>query len=109
MVMQEVRRAVHDDILSAGLVLVGGTANLTGIAALAEQVTGLPARVGAPRNLQGLIDVLDDPAYAASVGVLQWAVREFASSGWQTQQRPFLVPGDLWQRLSRWARVLLPE
>ena len=109
MVMQEVRRAVHDDILSAGLVLVGGTANLTGIAQLAEQVTGLPARVGAPRNLQGLIDVLHDPAYAASVGVLQWAVREFASGVWQTQQRPFLATGDLWQRLSRWARVLLPE
>ena len=109
MVMQEVRRAVHDDILSAGLVLVGGTANLTGIAALAEQVTGLPARVGSPRNVQGLVDVLCDPAYVTSVGVLQWAIHEFASDAWQTQQRPFLVPGDLWRRLSRWARVLLPE
>jgi cell division protein FtsA len=109
MVMREVRRAVHDDILSAGLVLTGGSANLTGIAALAEQVTGLPARVGAPRNLQGLVDTLCDPAYAASVGVLQWAVREFESGMWHAQQRSFLVPGDLWQRLSRWARVLLPE
>ncbi len=109
MVMREVRRAVHDDTLSAGLVLTGGSANLTGIAALAEQVTGLPARVGAPRNLQGLVDTLCDPAYAASVGVLQWAVREFESGMWHAQQRSFLVPGDLWQRLSRWARVLLPE
>jgi len=109
MVMREVRRAVHDDILSAGLVLTGGTANLTGIAALAEQVTGLPARVGAPRNLQGLVDTLCDPAYAASVGVLQWAVREFATGVWHTRQRSFMPPGDLWQRLTRWARVLLPE
>lgn len=109
MVMREVRRAVHDDILSAGLVLAGGTANLAGIAMLAEQVTGLPARVGAPRNLQGLVDTLCDPAYAASVGVLQWAVREFEAGAWHAQQRPFLVPGDLWQRLSRWVRVLLPE
>lgn len=109
MVLREVRRAVHDDILSAGLVLTGGTADLAGIAQLAEQVTGLPARVGAPRNIQGLIDTLADPAYAASVGLLQWAVREFAAGTWHTQQRPFLVPGDLWQRISRWARVLLPE
>ncbi len=109
MVLREVRRAVHDDVLSAGLVLTGGTANLTGIAQLAEQVTGLPARVGAPRNVQGLIDTLSDPAYAASVGVLQWAVREYAAGAWHAPQRSFAMPGDLWQRISRWARVLLPE
>ncbi len=107
--MQEVRRAVHDDILSAGLVVAGGTANVPGIATLAEQVTGLPARVGAPRNLQGLVDVLCDPAYATSVGVLQWAVREFEVGTWHAQQRLAPAGGDLWQRLTRWARVLLPE
>jgi cell division protein FtsA len=109
MVMREVRRAVHDDILSAGLVLTGGTANLTDMAILADQVTGLPARIGAPRNLQGLIDTLCDPAYASSVGVLQWAVRQYEAGMWHSQQRSFGVPGDLWQRLTRWARVLLPE
>ncbi len=109
MVMREVRRAVQDDILSAGLVLTGGTANLTGIATLAEQVTGLPARVGAPRNLQGLIDTLCDPAYAASVGVLEWAVQEFEAGMWHVPQRPFLVPGALWQRVTNWVRVLMPE
>ena len=109
MIMREVRRAVQDDILSAGLVLTGGTANLIGIASLAEQVTGLPTRVSAPSNLQGLVDVLCDPAYAASVGVLQWAVREFEAGALHTRPRPFLVPGDLWQRVSRWVRVLMPE
>lgn len=110
MVMREVRRAVHDDILSAGLVLSGGTANLAGVAQLAEQVTGLPARVGVPRNLQGLIDTLCDPAYAASVGVLQVAVREFELGTLHSNQRPFFGGGgDLWQRISRWIRVLLPE
>ncbi len=109
MIIREVRRAVHDDILSAGIVLTGGTANLTGIADLAEQVTGLPARVGAPRNLQGLIDTLCDPAYAASVGVLQWAVHEFESGMWYAHQRSMPFKGDFWQRLTRWARVLLPE
>ena len=109
MALREVRRAVHDDILSAGLVLTGGTANLAGIAALAEQVTGLPARVGAPRNIQGLVDTLCDPAYASSVGVLQWAVREFEVGAWRQQRRAPMFRGDLWQRLTRWARVLLPE
>ena len=109
MVIREVRRAVHDDILSAGMVLTGGTANLAGIALAAEQVTGLPVRVGAPHGLQGLIDTLSDPAYASSVGVLQWAVRELESGAWQTQRPSFALPGDLWQRLTRFVRVLLPE
>ena len=35
-----------------------------------------------PRNLQGLTDVLIDPAYATSVGLLQWAVNEAEASAW---------------------------
>jgi cell division protein FtsA len=109
MMMREVRRSVHDDILSAGLVLTGGTANLAGIASLAEQVTGLPARVGIPHNLQGLTDTLCDPAYASSVGVLQWGVGEFEAGMWHSRQRSsFSLGGDFWERLTRWARVLLP-
>jgi cell division protein FtsA len=76
MVTAEVKRAVHDDVISAGIVLTGGGAKLAGIDLLAEQVTGWPARVGMPRNLHGLTDLLIDPAYATSVGLLQWAVNE---------------------------------
>jgi cell division protein FtsA len=109
MVMREVRRAVQDDILSAGLVIAGGTANLSGIAQLAEQVTGLPARTGVARNIQGLVDTLYDPAYVGSVGLLQWAVREFELSSWHAHQRAPVAGGDLWARFTRWVRVLLPE
>jgi cell division protein FtsA len=109
MAIREVRRAVHDDILSAGLVLTGGTANLTGVAEAAEQVTGLPARVGGPHGIQGLVDTLSDPAYSSSVGVLQYAVRELEAGVWQTHQPSFAFTGDLWQRLTRFVRVLMPE
>ncbi len=110
MVMTEVKRAVQGDIVSAGLVLAGGTANLSGLDVLAEGVTGLPARIGRPRNLQGLSDTLADPAYAASVGLLQWASRE-SETAYRTQ-RPRLSSsgvGGLIRRLGNWARVLLPE
>ena len=106
---REVRRTGQDGMLWAGGVRTGGTANLGGIAALAEQVTGLPARVGKPRNMQGLVDTLDDPGYAASVGVLQWAVRELETGTWQAQQPSLLTSSNMWQRLTRWAHVLLPE
>lgn len=109
MVVAEVKRAVHDDIISAGIVLTGGTANLSGIDLLAEQVTGWPARVGAPRNLHGLTDQLVDPAYATGVGMLQWAMHEAEASSWHRSPRASLDMGSIWRRVGNWARVLLPE
>jgi len=109
MVVAEVKRAVHDDVISAGIVLTGGSSNLAGMDLLAEQVTGWPARVGAPRNLHGLTDLLLDPAYATGVGMLQWAMNEAEASAWHRTPRASLDVGSIWRRVSNWARVLLPE
>jgi cell division protein FtsA len=109
MVTAEVKRAVHDDVISAGIVLTGGGAKLSGIDLLAEQVTGWPARVGMPRNLHGLTDSLIDPAYATSVGLLQWAVHEAEASMWHRSPKSSLQLSGMWRRLGNWARVLLPE
>ncbi len=109
MVMSEVKRSVHDDILSAGVVLTGGTAKLQGLDVLAEQVTGLPARIGVPRHLQGLSETLTDPAFATSVGLLQWAVKENGLAYGGQRLGPSLAFGGLWRRVSQWMRVLMPE
>jgi cell division protein FtsA len=109
MVTAEVKRAVHDDVISAGIVVTGGGAKLAGIDLLAEQVTGWPARVGKPRNLHGLTDLLIDPAYATSVGLLQWAVNEAEASSWHRAPKASLDLSGVWRRLGNWARVLLPE
>jgi cell division protein FtsA len=109
MVVGEVKRAVHDDIVSAGIVLTGGTAKLAGIDLLAEQVTGWPSRTGSPRDLEGLTDLLLDPAYATTVGLLQWAVHEAEATSWHRAPRASLDVGSIWKRVGSWARVLLPE
>src|SRR5688572_32103932 len=70
----EVRRSTELEFVSAGIVITGGTALLPNIDLLAEQVTGLPARVAMPNHIFGLVDELHNPAFATSVGLLQWAV-----------------------------------
>jgi cell division protein FtsA len=56
--------------LRAGLVLTGGGALLDGMADAAEQVLGVPVRVGSPRGLTGLTDIVSGPEWACAAGLL---------------------------------------
>ncbi len=72
MILQEIKRSGYDGLLPAGVVITGGAAQLRGMRELGRQVLGMPVRVGNPQNISGLIDTIDAPAYAASVGLLLW-------------------------------------
>jgi cell division protein FtsA len=76
LVLQEITRSGYDGLLPAGIVLTGGSAQLRGIADVAERVLNVPARVARPKNLVGLVDALHSPAYATSVGLLRWAMSD---------------------------------
>ena len=109
LIVADVARATEIELIAAGIVLAGGTARLPGIDLLAEQVTHLPARVGVPGHIFGLVDELYDPAYATGVGLLQWAVG--AQELVPTAPRPAGPRSldGLLRRVGGWFRVLLPE
>jgi len=71
--MQEVKQSGYDGLLSAGLVLTGGTSTLPGIRNLASKLLGLPVRIAQPENITGMVDQLKNPAFSTSVGLLNWA------------------------------------
>ncbi|MDP6511019.1 MAG: cell division protein FtsA, partial [Dehalococcoidia bacterium] len=61
------------DILTvapSGVVLTGGSAKLPGMDAMCSEASRAPCRIGVPHNIHGLTDLLYDPAYATSVGLL---------------------------------------
>jgi cell division protein FtsA len=74
LIVQEIKRSGYDNLLPAGMVLTGGTSALPGIRRVASEVLGMPVRTAQPENLLGLVDRLNSPAYATSVGLLQWAL-----------------------------------
>ena len=74
-VHKEIRKTNLEERLGAGLVLTGGTANLLYISQFAEELMGLPVRVGAPSGVTGLVDIVRDPAYATGVGLLMYAAQ----------------------------------
>ena len=107
LVAREVKRSGFDGLLPAGTVLTGGTANLTGIRDIAARVLQLPVRVGVPRRLHGLIETISNPAYATSVGLLLWGMREEAAVASGGPQAP--GGGEWYRRVLEWLRVFLPR
>jgi cell division protein FtsA len=102
LILQEIKRSGYDGLLPAGVVLCGGTADLAGIRDLARDMLNLPVRIGAPQDLQGLVDILGSPAYGTSVGLLQWGLHHDASHPTRVQRN-----GNL--RLPGFLRAFLPE
>jgi cell division protein FtsA len=59
-------------MLPAGLILTGGASQLAGVAELGREVLQIPVRIASPTGVGGLVDTLLTPAYATSIGLLQW-------------------------------------
>jgi len=76
LILLELPRSEYEALVPAGLVLTGGSANLSGIDALGREILRLPVRVGTPTNLSGITDALRDPAYATSAGLLLWGAKQ---------------------------------
>ncbi len=84
LVLLELPRSGYETLVPAGLVLTGGSSNLSGIEALGRDILQLPVRVGVPTSVHGITDALRDPAYATSVGLLLWGARHEGAQSWRT-------------------------
>jgi cell division protein FtsA len=84
LIVLEMPSSEYEELVPAGLVLTGGSSNLSGIASLGREVLKLPVRVGIPSNMYGIADVLQDPAYATSVGLLLWGSKYEGKKHWKT-------------------------
>ncbi len=70
----------HGQTLAAGLVLTGGGALLGNVAELAEEVLGVPVRLGVPQNVVAP-HLMQDPSYATAIGLLRLAGGEHEEIG----------------------------
>jgi cell division protein FtsA len=70
LVQAELRRSGYEDLIAAGIVLTGGSAKMDGVVELAEEVFHMPVRVGYPKYVSGLIDIVRNPIHATGVGLL---------------------------------------
>lgn len=59
--------------LPCGLVITGGSSRLKGIKALASSVFDLPVRQGLPYEVEGPSEIVNEPVFSTSVGLLKYA------------------------------------
>src|SRR5690554_316248 len=76
LVQAELRRSGFEDMLPAGIVLTGGTSKMEGVVELAEEIFHMPVRLGAPQNIRGLSDIVNNPIYSTGVGLLLYALKQ---------------------------------
>lgn len=68
---KELKRIHKSRKLPGGVVIVGGTANIPGIAEFAREKLQLAARLGSLESLQGISDDIKKPEYVTAVGLMQ--------------------------------------
>ncbi len=75
LVRREITKSGYEGSLASGIVLTGGSTLLPGMVEMAEQVLGIPVRLGVPMHVTGLVDVISSPIYATGVGLVLYGMR----------------------------------
>ena len=109
LVQREIKRSGYDGLLRAGAVITGGSSQLPGLYEVAQETFGFPVRMAKPERLTGMADVLRNPSYSTSVGLLglglEMDVAENVSYS-NGQPRPNINIGHM---LGGFFRRLLPD
>jgi cell division protein FtsA len=78
---------------------------LPGMAEIAEEIIGLPVRLGIPQGVHGLMDVVKSPIYATGVGLVLYGAKH-------QDQKHFKVKEDniytkVRRRMSAWIQDMI--
>ena len=98
LVQAELQRSGFEELVPAGLVLTGGTSKMDGVVELAEEIFHMSVRVGYPETVSGLKDIVRNPIYSTSVGLLLYGAQAVMQGG---SGRAASEPGPL-QRAKAW-------
>jgi cell division protein FtsA len=80
---EAIKRALDEEpflpFLGAGMVITGGSSHLHGITALAEEIFGIPVRLGSAQSTAGVKSASENPRYATAIGLLRYGQATLAT------------------------------
>jgi len=111
MVNKELKNIGKAGLLPAGAVITGGGANLPQIVDLAKNVLGLPAQVGFPISLGGIMNKVDDPSFSTAIGLVIWNEEQKLNSksgAKKTFGNISNTTGETIKKMKKWMEKFLP-
>jgi cell division protein FtsA len=100
LVQREIARSGYEPSLASGVVVTGGSMLLPGAVEMAEQLLGMPARLGIPTHVLGLVDVISSPVYATGVGLVLYGMKRQERTLWRFRDDKIL--SKVKHRMSDW-------
>ncbi|MCU7917957.1 MAG: cell division protein FtsA [Candidatus Thiodiazotropha sp. (ex Dulcina madagascariensis)] len=100
LIQAELRRSGFEDVVAGGVVLTGGSSKMEGVIDLAEEVFHMPVRLGVPRYVSGLADVVRNPIYSTGVGLLLFGQRNRSQGGRELANEGSMKA--IWERMKHW-------
>ncbi|MGL4605033.1 MAG: cell division protein FtsA [Iodobacter sp.] len=100
LVQQELRRSGFEGRLSSGIVITGGAAMMPGMVELGEEIFHMPLRMGTPKYVGGLAEVVKNPRYSTAVGLLLIAREQLLKNPVHRGKEGSM--GDVFSRMKSW-------
>lgn len=75
MVREEISRSGFGGTTPAGVVITGGGAETIGLVELAKHELAMPVRIGVPQGATGLIEEIENPAFASTLGLVLYGAK----------------------------------
>lgn len=76
LIHEEIMKHKLESMMTSGLVLTGGGALLPGMKELAEEIFGVPVRLGMVKMAHDLPESLESPIYATGYGLLKQVIKQ---------------------------------
>lgn len=100
LVLNELQACGWDGLLGAGIVLTGGSAKMPGVLELAEYIFQSHTRLGLPRHVYGMQDIIANPSYATGIGLLLYGQQMHAAT--QPKLRVQFNMNNMLGRIKTW-------
>ena len=101
LIQSELIRSGYEDAVNSGVVITGGSSELSGVPEIAEQIFNVPCRIGYPEKVGGLIEVVNKPMYATAVGLVLYGAKSGGSNK-KFRIRDTNIFGKVMDRMKKW-------
>jgi cell division protein FtsA len=102
LVLSELRRSGMEDMIASGIVITGGSAMMRGMMELGEEIFHMPVRLGLPRYVGGLSEVVSNPRYATGVGLVLMGKQQVEKQ--LNDQSDVSSFGRILEKMKRWVQ-----